>query len=140
MKKFIFIILSFFIINVSAQTTQEITKAERIIDKYSEKVINTVEKTVKVLEQPAKEIFESVIRLQIARGIALLSMALTGLLLIFLPIIINKTNWSSLDKNMTSILSIIIGLTLFLIGMYYGLSYCLAPEWYGIQEIFNLFK
>ncbi len=150
---------------VNAQQTipdTTISNAERIIDKYSGKIANTFIAGIEKITPVAINGFELAVRLQIAIGL----FDLVGCMLFFLcfiqlfkeynrisilldskdcPSRMNKTEGPFYDQNATfklgaftilSILSVIM-LPFFL---YEAFTHLIAPEWFAIKEIIELFK
>lgn len=91
-----------------------IGETERIIDKYSEKVFSSISGVVESLEAPTKMVFESVVRLQIARGVGLILFTILSIIVVLIGfhrigvgvkllektnIIIHKNNLEILEKE-----------------------------------------
>lgn len=166
MKKILSILfLSLFSFVVNAQQTipdTTISNAERIIDKYSGKIANTFIAGIEKITPVAINGFELAVRLQIAIGL----FDLVGCVLFFIcfiqlfkeynrinalidskdcPTRMNNNSGPFDDKNATfklgaftilSILSVIL-LPFFL---YEAFTHLIAPEWFAIKEIIELFK
>lgn len=150
---------------VNAQQTisdTTISNAERIIDKYSGKIANTFIAGIEKITPVAINGFELAVRLQIAIGL----FDLVGCVLFFIcfiklfkeynrinavldskdtPSRMNKTEGPFFDQNITfklraftllSVLSVIL-LPFFL---YEAFTHLIAPEWFAIKEIIEIFK
>lgn len=151
MKRIIFILLTgiMFINYLPAQEEVPVneptaTEAERIIDKYTDKVWNGVEDIASQLEGPAKEAFSYVVKLQIAKGIGML---LPAFLFIVCTIIFTLGALTVKDtedpKFITPVVFGIIGLLMFVVSLfstYDGILHLIAPEWYAVVDIINLVK
>ncbi len=167
MKKLIIILLCLsFSFSSFAEKTKEkqdsISNTERIIDKYSGKVVegfnNVVEKAVPI----AKQGFETAVRLQIAKGIANLLPLIFFLFFLYssnkeydrintilssdnIPKHMDQKNGPFDEDNITPrliiyfIIALILGI-LSLFTTYTGITHVVAPEWYAIKEIIKLFK
>ncbi len=166
MKKILSILfLSILSFVVNAQQTipdTTISNAERIIDKYSGKIANTFIAGIEKITPVAINGFELAVRLQIAIGLFdLVISVLTILLLIFLfkefnriqqllysencPKVMDKTEGPYYYKNCTiklTILSILIipFVITFPFCLYEAFTHLIAPEWFAIKEIIELFK
>lgn len=137
--------------NVTVTTTE----TERIIDKYADKVYNGISDVTAALKEPAAKVFGYVVKLNIAKGIALL---------LLLPLAIgcwiwfyisysrisnklkniaeytNKT-WSDVDGGSMAVISLVVSLaTSFgsIFSTYWGILYLIAPEWFAIKDIIEL--
>ncbi len=143
MKKLFFLLSFLFITSfvVNAQETikepeVDITQAERIIDKYSAKVTTAVTNIVTELEKPAKEVFETVVKLQIAKGVFYLLIACFGLFSLVLNII-NFSKWIDESEGI-SIIFLIISAIAFGLPLYWGLLYTFAPKWFAILQLIEV--
>jgi len=157
MKKlltFIIFALSFVItyaqdeVQTAPDTVVTTTEVERIIDKYSEKVYNTLTTLITQLKGPAEYIFKSAIKVNIAKGIVNLIP-----FIIFIPCFIlflyyvKAGRWCDGDTaNYQAVLSIIMGiisLGLLIAGIVCicsAIPYLVSPEWYAIQDIMHLIR
>jgi len=132
-----------------AVSQENITEAERIIDKYGGGAVNAFKESVEKLTPLAEQSFNMVVKLQIAKGIGMLLPAfLIIILAICMPFIYKKSEWTNRgdpDNGMaifqiitwvfTGILVIVSFFT-----VYSGILHLIAPEWFAVQEIFNLVK
>ena len=153
MKKLLFILITLVSFNTYAQvdsvaesviTTENITEAERIIDKYSSKVVDVFNSAVESATPLAEEGFKMVVRLQIAKGFGnlLSSLFFIVLLITFRKIkiydyIINDKSWST-PAPLLVVLFIIISFVWAILDLYQAIQYFIAPEWFAIKEILNL--
>lgn len=173
MKKLIITLLILMIpfINI-AQTidSTKISETERIIDKYSDKLVNTFNETVTTIAPLAENAFKIVVKLQFIKGIINLIPVIVFLIFFILMLkeyykIENEikkqrlkqrreeehndyynSSYGPLDEsNITFILVAYIVLSaIFLITSfcttYTALTHIFVPEWFAIQEIMHLFK
>lgn len=129
------------------------TVTERVIDKYSDKIISGFNDLIEGVTPLAEEGFSIVVKLQIAKGIAyMLILPITILLWIIFYInyrnlqkVIGETakkdSWVEYKSGTLTVIFLIssIASTIGLIpAIYYGLMYLIAPEWFAIKEILNL--
>lgn len=158
MKKFIIILLlSCFAFYSKAQVDSlvienvNVTEAERIIDKYSDKIYDGVSTIAEKLTEPAQEVFGYVVFLQIAKGIGmLLPIPLVFIFSFLFLMFYKKVEWSynSPTAETTGVftLSIVFGvmagvsIIIAFCTTYTGLLHLLAPEWYAIKEIVGLIQ
>lgn len=128
----------------------EITEAERIIDKYSGKISDTFEKGLETVVPVAEQGFEIATKLQFAKGIVHLSVVGLWVLFLFLTWKTYKVAkeddphcWVDGKCGGFALTSLVIAsvLTIALPFMlYHGLTHVMAPEWYAIKEIIELFN
>jgi hypothetical protein len=165
MKKLFFIVammLSLAVYSAPTPDSIQVTQAERIIDKYSGKVYATVTEVVEQLKGPAKEMFDAVVRLEIAKGFGYLLPKIFTFLFLFLFVkeykrildILNRDNvprrydrnggpFSEENSSFQLIMYLVVAFLMFsmaLIFTYDGLLHLFAPEWYAIKEIIELVK
>lgn len=168
MKKFIFIVFMLFSLTTLAETSKDsiikpstAQEVERLVDKYGGKIVNgfniVVEKATPVAEQG----FKIAVRLNIAHGIACLLPLL--FFFIFSRTFFNEYNRienilksdnvpDHMDKrygvmgedNMTpkltlSLIALCITFILSCIFTVSGVKHLIAPEWYAIKDIIDLF-
>lgn len=167
MKKLLFILLFIPIIGFSQEkstdtiSSLEITEAERIIDKYSGKIANSFNEGINKITPMAEEGFEIAVKLQLAKGIAYMIPSLLFIIFIMLfikeyndikkelsseniPIYLNE-NCGPFDEgniNPKLIIYLALSVILFIIAalsIYDGITHIVAPEWYAIKEIIELF-
>ena len=150
MKKLIlFIILLIPTITFSQKDSLDITETERIIDKYSEKISQSFEQGLEKVTPVAERGFEIAVRLQIARG---LSYLLVPIFTVIFLIIFYKNykiareysdySWTEGKGGTIGVISLIIGscgLISSIPAIYYGISLLIAPEWFAIKEIIEMF-
>ena len=165
MKKLFFMIaimLSLAVYSAPTPDSAQVTQAERIIDKYSGKVYTTITEVVDQLKGPAKEMFDAVVRLEIAKGFGYLLPVLFMAIFLFLfaqehkriSNILNgdnvpdrfNTNHGPFDEdNVTPqlifyLIAASVAFIFAIIVTYDGLLHLFAPEWYAIKEIIELVK
>ena len=131
-----------------------ITEAERIVDKYSGKVVETFKEFTQAITPSIKEGFGMVVKLQIAKGIGLLLPILLAIIFWFLNlketnrIRSNKDNehygvYSEDNASIWLVMSLLLSLTFTLMAIFStfaGILHIAAPEWYAVKEIINLIK
>jgi hypothetical protein len=142
--------------------TSTIYNAERIIDKYSGKISESFSEGIKQVAPVAKQSFYMVVKLQIAKGISLFLPLLLAIIFLFLfykeykrietilasgnvPNHMNSHYGVFSDDNCNPLLIIYMAFgIMFLIGSVFttidAITYVIAPEWYAIKEIIDLFK
>lgn len=143
MKNLIIILILLLPLMVYSQDstqTQQISEIERIIDKYGEKIIdgfnNVIEKTTPYAEKG----FEIAVRLQIAKGIAFLISAIFGIWLIFYSIFSKRfTDWVKEEYAQPIYLIHILIVPLTVWVMHEACVHLIAPEWFAVKEILELF-
>lgn len=134
---------------------ETISEAERIIDKYSSKAVEAFSEAVTTITPIAVDAFKMVVRLQVAKGIGWLLIALASLSpFFFLKWSFNQhlkdrefnLNKYGAEKRETggillgiNILLCISGFISFCVFIQPALLYLIAPEWYAVKEILNLF-
>lgn len=164
MKKLTFILLFGLItFNLSAQADSvNISTTERLIDKYGGKIAESFNSLVEKATPVAEEGFKLAVRLQIAKGIVnLLPIVIAIIFSILLkkeymristilsqkeiPYHMDRNNGPFDEDNQTIML---IGYTIGAFGFailalfttYSGITHLIAPEWYAIKDIIELFK
>lgn len=147
---------------IDSVSVEQVTEAERIIDKYSGKVTETVTDLVEGLKGPAEAVFSSVVKLQIAKGIGNLIPILITLLFLYLYIkeynritqLLNSDKplksmdttsgpWDGDNITAQLIVYLVACCVMCITAMastYGGLLHLIAPEWYAIVELVNLVK
>lgn len=133
----------------SIQKLNNFQEAERLIDKYGGKAVETFEKVVEGATPLAKEGFNMAVKLQFAQGVAQL------LPIIFFGFFIYKFikedkyirkeggEWESGEVTASWIIYLalsIITMLLAIFNTYGGVTRVIAPEWYAVKEIVELFK
>lgn len=131
------------------------TQAERIIDKYVDKIADSFNTGIEKITPTVKEGFNIVVRLQLAKGIAYI-LPLFSFIIFF---ILYQKEYNRISKkckeedsdygpfdeiHITPLLIINIGITIILCIMtliytYDGITHILVPEWFAIKEIIGLF-
>lgn len=142
-------------------TTENITQAEHIIDKYSSKVVDVFNSAVESATPLAEEGFKMVVRLQIAQGIVYLLPLILMFVFMFVFIKEYRRIESILDSDdevpthmnecygpleESNITPLLVGSSIFIIlnaimAMFFtfdGFTHLIAPEWYAIKEILSL--
>lgn len=168
MKKFILLLLLSFTIATSfaqdkaKDSTATLSEAERIIDKYGGAAIEGFNNVVAKITPMAEQGFEMAVKLQIAKGVGLslpLIFCLIFLITFFkeynrldkilsskeVPNHYNRSYGPFDESNITPLL--IVSAILFLVFVvlsafttYDAITHLVAPEWYAIKEIIELFK
>lgn len=131
------------------------TQAERIIDKYTDKIADSFNAGIKKITPSIKEGFNIVVKLQIAKGIAY-ALPLFSFIIFF---ILYQREYNRIAKkckeedsnygpfevvHVTPLLIINIIITAILCIMtlvftYDAITHILVPEWYALKEIIDLF-
>ena len=132
--------------NTQVISEQNISTAERIIDKYSEKMYETFSELAQNLKGPAKEAFGYMVKKEIAQGYVFMIPLVGFLLTLLLGIIIIYSSIrhdgnEALEAIGASALvasAIFLAISIFTTGS--GIMYLIAPEYYAIQDIFELLK
>lgn len=148
MKKFIlFITLSIFTLNAQAQDSIpniNIPQAERIIDKYSSQIAETFEQGLEKVTPIAEEGFKMVVKFQLAKGIILMiPFFIFWISLYKLTKFWNTEHFNDDDVSSLGLIWIILLIITFILSIfctYGGVTRIIAPEWYAIKEIIELFK
>jgi hypothetical protein len=168
MKKFLLLLVLAFTLTTSfaqdkvKDSTATISEAERIIDKYGGAAIEGFNNVVEKITPMAQQGFEIAVKLQIAKGVALsipLILCLTFLIIFFkeysrldkilsskeVPNHYNESYGPFDESNITPLL--IVSLASFIIftiaaafTTYDAITHLVAPEWYAIKEIIELFQ
>lgn len=132
------------VLNLNAQVEQvpdstiTVTEAERIIDKYSEKISDSFNEGITKIAPSVKEGFEVVVKLQIGIGLFNIAVSILCITLILLMI----KNWKTIcynDCELAATFLAIISIITFPITLYQGIVHLAAPEWYAMKEIIELF-
>jgi hypothetical protein len=145
---------------VDTTDSVKITQAERIIDKYSNKVYHTVTEIVDDLKGPAKEMFNYVVKLEIIKGFGMLLPLFFAIIFLILIVseykrisnILNSTNVVNTfnkregplhEDNITPqmiiyLVSFIFMAIVSLFSTYDGVLHLFAPEWYAVKEIIGI--
>ena len=123
----------------SQENNDAITQTERIIDKYGGQIKQEFNNLMESVTPIATEGFEMVVKLQIAKGVGMLTPIVICCILFILFIIeLNK------DKNEDFIIVLGIGAGIFVIAAifstYNGILHLMAPEWFAIKDILELIK
>lgn len=164
MKKIITLLLILFSSICFSQTVDstKITETERIIDKYSGKIADSFTQGLEKVTPIAEDGFKIAVKVSIAQGIGLLLPSLLFIIFFSLlckeysrleTILMSDDVPSSMDcrhgpyseYNFTGILSfytIFTGLSAIASAftIYDGILHLIAPEWYAIINIIELFK
>lgn len=152
MKKLLLIITMFVFTNTiySQQDSLNITQAERIIDKYSQKIESSFTKGIENITPMATEGFEMVVKLKFYT--ALSSIFTTFFILVisfyiafkYYPIASedNPNDFTEGKYGLVVIIFSFLGVvsfisTPFILVHYLPMLFC--PEWYAIKEIIELF-
>ena len=153
-----------FVVNAQQTTvdTTTISNAERIIDKYSGKIANTFIAGIEKITPVAINGFEVVVKLQIAEGLFNLLFVFINIVLFWLffkeynriqkllrsgnyPRSMNESYGPFDESNATAKLWIFAVLSCFFVlfspfCLYDACTHLIAPEWFAIKEIIELFK
>jgi hypothetical protein len=150
MKRLFFILLAFVSLNTVAQETvtePQISEAERIIDKYGGQAVEAFNNAVTKVTPLAEEGFNIAVKLQKAKGIGEIAMAIIFFIAIIFILIIQiisiKKDWSDDAQAFSIILGGIVQIVCLAMGasyLYDGILYLVASEWYAITDILNLIK
>lgn len=120
------------------ETELKLSETERIVDKYGGQIKQEFNNLMESVTPIATDGFEMVIKLQIAKGIGMLLP-----IVIFIILFILFMNELNKDKNEDLIITFAIGSGIFIIiaifTTYYGILHLLAPEWFAVKEILELF-
>lgn len=142
--------------------TPILDKTEHLVDKYSSKIADTFISTMESAKPFVKEGFQTVVMVQIAKGIGYLLPLI--LFIIFLILMINE--YKRIDNILKSdnvpehmdnrygpteesnvtpifILYLIFSAILFLASLTFtfdGITHIIAPKWFAIKEIIELLK
>ena len=168
-KLLLFVVLMFCTLSYSATKevapkteTPVLDKTEQLVDKYGAKMVDAFSSTIEKTKPMAKEAFETVVMLQIAKGIACLLPLLMFILFLYLfkreyDRIQNILMSDNVPKNMDGrygvfddsnvtpfiIIYLLLFVACFIFSMfttYDGIIHLLAPKWFAIKEIVGLFK
>lgn len=149
MKKLILLItLTAMSIGSYAQDEQ-ITEAERIVDKYTGKAGDAIKELATALEQPAEHVYAILVRQSLSEGILFtiggVVLLIAGFWIIKLSMSVNKVKDSYRDmvypdyKYVLSVSGSLILVLSFIILIASPLR-ILNPEYYAIKEIMDVFK
>lgn len=167
MKKFLILItlLSYSImfsqeVEVDSLTTGQ--NVERLVDKYSNKIIEGFNSVVEKSTPIAKQGFYVAVKLNIAQGVAELLPLFFFCIFVYvfikeynkirnilssdnIPIYMNRNYVPMDDTNSTPLLwaSLILTCILFILAIFTtisGIKHLIAPEWYAVKDIIELFK
>lgn len=135
---------------VDSATVTQLSEAERIVDKYSGKIADTFTKGLNTVVPAAKDGFNMVVKYEQAKGVALLSPFLFFILLMALGTVMTimarkRDRHDALDtmEGVIGMVAFILAGCAFIVGVITfgdGVMHLIAPEWYAIQEIIELFK
>lgn len=148
--------------DTTASATPILDKTEKLVDKYGGKIADAFMSTMEKAKPMAKEGFESVVWLQIAKGVA----GVLPLILCIIFMIIFVKEYRKIDnllksenvpKNMDNhygpfdscninpiltgsfiLTGIMVIVTVFTIAD--GIQHLIAPKWFAIKEIIDLIK
>jgi len=169
MRKLIILFLLMFTTLIFSQTTTDsISKpstaqeVERLVDKYGGKIVDGFNTVVEKTTPLAKEGFYVAVKLNIAQGIGELLPLIFSIIFGYIFIkeynrINNILNSDKVPNNMNEnygpmdeynvtpllIMSLIFTCILFILSLIFtisGIKHLIAPEWYAIEDIINLFK
>lgn len=155
MKKLVTILVLLFTFAVNAQekedTTPVISETERIVDKYGNKLAESFAEFMETATPMAQEGFKVVVRLQVAKGFCRL---------LFIPLSIffawlffrslKESHSESFDEKAFSgsvtiaicVMSALLGIISIITAIFQtstGIQMIIAPEWFAIKEIAELF-
>lgn len=147
--------------NIDSLNVNE-SETERIIDKYGGKIVEGFNSFVETATPYAKEGFEVVLKLQIAKGIGYLMPMLFFFIFLFLftkeykrimtilesdkvPVHMDRKYGAFDSGNASFVLYFYLAATIFsfLLGagcLFPGITHLIAPEWFAIKEIIELIK
>ena len=154
MKKILLIALLFIGLSINAQeTTNEtpISETERIVDKYGNKLAESFAQFMETATPMAQDGFKIVVRLQIAKGICRLLFIPLSLFFVWMFFKNLKQtfhpDYNEKDFNggtvvTLCVVSAILGIISIITALFQtstGLQMLIAPEWFAIKEIAELF-
>lgn len=120
-----------------------VTEAERIIDKYSEKISNSFNEGIKSITPLAEEGFIIAVRLQYAKAVAGLVPIILFLFSIYILYKAKKKkfidDYHDLTEKVLMTIFSIITLIISCFTITDTLGMFIAPEWYAIKDIIRLF-
>lgn len=123
----------------------QVTEAERLLDKYAGKMYEGAVEIAEAISGPAKEAFDYVVMLQIAKGIGML-IPLLLFIISLTVILITATRFECNEESVGGVVCmafIVIGalsLVLSFFTTYDAVLHLIAPEWFAIKEIMALIK
>lgn len=155
MKKLCIILLMLITVSISAQDVpvneEVISETERIVDKYGSKLVESFSEFMETATPMAQEGFKIVVRLQVAKGICRLLFIPLSLFFVWMFFKNLKQTFSPefSDKDFNGgttivlcIFSAILGIISIITALFQtstGLQMLIAPEWFAIKEIAELF-
>lgn len=147
--------------STSTEST-EILEAERIVDKYGSKIVESFNRLVESITPYAEEGFSMVVKLQVAKGVTFLLPLVGFILCMYLSSkeatrirnILDSNNVPSRmdihasifykdNATVQLILFTILACVLGIIAIFStvsGILHIVAPEWYAVHEIIELVK
>ena len=142
--------------------TPVLDKTEQLVDKYGGKLANAFSETIEGAKPMVKETFETVVMLQIAKGIGCLLPLFFFIIFMYLfkkeydrinailasdnvPDHMNSSYgvFGEDNVNVFIILYLIFAVISFILALiftYDGVLYLMAPKWFAIKEIIGVFK
>ncbi len=152
MKQLLFTIFVILGLTLNAQEKKNditTTQTERIIDKYSDKIIDGFNNTIDKVTPMAEEGFAIIVKLKFIEGVAYLLPFIIGIILLILSTIrFKKIRYVKelpkeyiTENNTYGFIYLIVGGIIFIIGLLTlstALTHIFVPEWYAIKEIMNL--
>jgi len=116
------------------------TETERIIDKYSDKISQSFEEGLQKVAPVAEQGFEVAVRLQIAKGTVYMLGAIMLLTLILMTFFYKPLVKYIHEVSGGSIYGFVVVSFIPLgILLYNGITRLIAPEWFAIKEIIEMF-
>jgi hypothetical protein len=146
MKKLLFAFILIIVCFVSnAQQIDSIqyvtnTNAEKLIDKYSEKMTNAITVLAEKLKQPAEHVYGILVKQSLVQGWSIFVAFIIATILFVIVFIGAIKNWANAEETF-GFLSIILGvcwLIAIVILISDGLPRLLNPEYEAIQQILKL--
>ena len=126
------------------QPNTNVQEVERVVDKYSEKVMHSFSELMEDAAPAAKEGFSWVVKLQKAKAIGLifLSLIALGILLVGFKMYNSNHSYSEDLEIFAGVMLVVgsIGFFVSLVGLYHAILFLIAPEWYALKEIIDLIK
>ncbi len=169
MKKVVLILFMLFSLTTLAKTAKDsiqppttTQEVERLVDKYGGKIIDGFNTVVKEVTPVAEQGFKIAVKLNIAEGIGLMLPIIFFFFFLSwflreysridnilksdnIPIHMDKKCGPMDSDNGTPslVISLVFTCVLFILSLFCtmsGIKHLIAPEWYAIQDIINLFK
>ena len=113
------------------------TNFEKIFDKYTAQINEGITNLAEKLEGPALQGWEIIVKQQVIIGISVISVLLTGLILIFAGYRVDKM-WKDYEDFAGFLY--VIGFIVAIIGVIFiftiTIPRCVNPEYYAIKQIF----